>query len=65
MCLIVLQTLQDEEFGVVMEKIKTVIHDDTRFQKGILNMRTQKCFAVKVCIADKSQVQTLLILSYL
>ena len=31
-----------------MEKIKAVIHDDTRYQKGTLNMRTQKCFAIKV-----------------
>ena len=29
-----------------------MIHDDTRYQKGTLNMRTQKCFAVKVCIIN-------------
>ena len=37
-----------------MEKIQEVIHDDTRYQKGALNMRTQKCFAVKVCYHDIS-----------
>ena len=31
-----------------MEQIHTVIHDESRFQKGTLNMRTQKLFAVKV-----------------
>ena len=30
-----------------------MIHDDTRYQKGTLNMRTQKCFAVKVHIVNK------------
>ena len=30
-----------------------MIHDDTRYQKGTLNMRTQKCFAVKVYIINK------------
>ncbi|PIK47411.1 putative mutS protein-like 4 [Apostichopus japonicus] len=41
------QTLQDERFGLILEKIRTVIHDDTRYQKGTLSMRTQKCFAVR------------------
>ena len=44
----VLQSLNDSRFATIMEKIQTVIHDDTRYQKGTLNMRTQKCFAVKV-----------------
>lgn len=34
-------------FGIVLEKIKTVINDDTKYTKGCLNMRTQKCYAVK------------------
>lgn len=42
------QSLNDNRFVTIMEKIQTVIHDDTRYQKGTLNMRTQKCFAVKV-----------------
>ncbi|CAH3182501.1 unnamed protein product, partial [Porites evermanni] len=41
-------SLNDNRFATIMEKIQTVIHDDTRYQKGTLNMRTQKCFAVKV-----------------
>ncbi|XP_029474559.1 mutS protein homolog 4 [Rhinatrema bivittatum] len=40
-------SLEDNRFGVILEKIKTVINDDTRYTKGCLNMRTQKCYAVK------------------
>jgi DNA mismatch repair protein MSH4 len=39
--------LADSRFKAISEKIKAVIHDDTRYQKGTLNMRTQKCFAIK------------------
>ncbi|KAL9955943.1 hypothetical protein ACROYT_G037348 [Oculina patagonica] len=42
------ESLNDSRFATIMERIQTVIHDDTRYQKGTLNMRTQKCFAVKV-----------------
>lgn len=42
------QSLNDSRFATIMERIQNVIHDDTRYQKGTLNMRTQKCFAVKV-----------------
>lgn len=41
------ESLNDSRFATIMERIQTVIHDDTRYQKGTLNMRTQKCFAVK------------------
>ncbi|XP_068717074.1 mutS protein homolog 4-like [Montipora capricornis] len=41
------ESLNDSRFSIIMERIQTVIHDDTRYQKGTLNMRTQKCFAVK------------------
>ncbi|XP_063952097.1 mutS protein homolog 4-like [Lytechinus pictus] len=41
------KTLQDSRFQQILEKIGTVINDETRYQKGALNMRTQKCFAVK------------------
>lgn len=34
-------------FGIILEKIKTVINDDARYMKGCLNMRTQKCYAVR------------------
>ncbi|XP_062834205.1 mutS protein homolog 4 isoform X2 [Anolis carolinensis] len=40
-------SLEDKRFGIILEKIKTVINDDTRYTKGCLNMRTQKCYAVK------------------
>ena len=45
-----MQTLGDPRFKMIIKKIGEVIHDDTRYQKGTLNMRTQKCFAVKVCV---------------
>ncbi|KAJ8047643.1 MutS protein-like 4 [Holothuria leucospilota] len=41
------KTLDDQRFGLILEKIRMVIHDDTRYQKGTLSMRTQKCFAVR------------------
>ncbi|MEE6494700.1 hypothetical protein FKM82_001853 [Ascaphus truei] len=40
-------SLEDSRFGIILEKIRTVINDDTRYTKGCLNMRTQKCYAVK------------------
>ena len=32
----------------MIAKIQEIIHEDTHYQKGALNMRAQKCFAVKV-----------------
>ncbi|XP_050661219.1 mutS protein homolog 4 [Macaca thibetana thibetana] len=40
-------SLEDKRFGIILEKIKTVINDDARYMKGCLNMRTQKCYAVR------------------
>lgn len=34
-------------FNMILEQIKTVINDDTTYLKGSLNMRTQKCYAVR------------------
>lgn len=39
-------------FGLILEKIKTVINDDARYMKGCLNMRTQKCYAVRSNISE-------------
>ena len=44
------QSLDDGRYALMKAKISSVIHDDTKYQKGMLHMRTQKCFAVKVCI---------------
>ena len=41
------QTLEDVRFKTMSEKINSVLHDDTRFEKGALNMRTQRCFAIR------------------
>ena len=37
----------------MLDRLHTVINDGTRYQKGTLNMRTQKCFAVKPNINGK------------
>lgn len=34
-------------FDTILEQIKTVINDDTTYLKGSLNMRAQKCYAVR------------------
>ncbi|XP_034433272.1 mutS protein homolog 4 isoform X3 [Hippoglossus hippoglossus] len=40
-------SLEDTRFDLILEQIKTVINDDTTYLKGSLNMRTQKCYAVR------------------
>ncbi|XP_034015949.1 mutS protein homolog 4 isoform X2 [Thalassophryne amazonica] len=40
-------SLEDNRFDMILEQIKTVINDDTAYLKGSLNMRTQKCYAVR------------------
>ncbi|CAI9613738.1 unnamed protein product, partial [Staurois parvus] len=45
-------SLEDERFDLMLEKIRTVINDDTRYIRGCLNMRTQKCYAVKPNISE-------------
>ncbi|XP_031756735.1 mutS protein homolog 4 isoform X3 [Xenopus tropicalis] len=40
-------SLEDNRFGIILEKIGAVINDDTRYTKGCLSTRTQKCYAVK------------------
>lgn len=34
-------------FELILEQIKTVINDDINYMTGSLNMRTQKCYAVR------------------
>ncbi|XP_060559607.1 mutS protein homolog 4-like [Ruditapes philippinarum] len=41
------KVLEDPRFVIMLDKINCVIHEDTKYQKGTLNMRSQKCFAVK------------------
>lgn len=41
------QVLDDIRFGRILSVIGTVVHDDTRYQRGALNMKTQKCFCIK------------------
>uniref|UniRef100_A0A6Q2ZI71 DNA mismatch repair proteins mutS family domain-containing protein n=1 Tax=Esox lucius TaxID=8010 RepID=A0A6Q2ZI71_ESOLU len=40
-------SLEDNRFDKILKQIKTVINDDTNYLKGSLNMRTQKCYAVR------------------
>uniref|UniRef100_A0A8C5ESD8 DNA mismatch repair proteins mutS family domain-containing protein n=1 Tax=Gouania willdenowi TaxID=441366 RepID=A0A8C5ESD8_GOUWI len=37
----------NHRFDLILEQIKTVINPDTTYLKGSLNMRTQKCYAVR------------------
>ncbi|XP_070186875.1 mutS protein homolog 4-like [Littorina saxatilis] len=41
------KALEDARFELIMSKINLIIHEDTKYQKGTLPMRIQKCFAVK------------------
>ncbi|KAM9466550.1 mutS protein homolog 4 [Clarias gariepinus] len=40
-------SLEDCRFNSILDQIKTVINSDTSYIKGSLNMRTQKCYAVR------------------
>ncbi|KAM9324666.1 mutS protein homolog 4 [Gastrophryne carolinensis] len=40
-------SIDDKRFDIILEKIREVINTDTRYIRGCLNMRTQKCYAVK------------------
>ncbi|XP_028838763.1 mutS protein homolog 4 [Denticeps clupeoides] len=40
-------SLADSRFDRILEQIKMVINDDATYMKGSLNMRTQKCYAVR------------------
>ena len=44
------QALEDNRFNLLLETIQEVINEDTMVQKGMLNMRTQKVFLVKVLL---------------
>ncbi|CAI8042288.1 MutS protein homolog 4 [Geodia barretti] len=39
--------LQDNRLRQMHEKISLVLHDDTQYEKCSLNMKTQRCFAVR------------------
>ncbi|XP_019848959.1 PREDICTED: mutS protein homolog 4 isoform X2 [Amphimedon queenslandica] len=41
------EILSDKRFPDLLQEIQKIVHDDTHYQKGSLNMRAQKCFAVK------------------
>lgn len=40
-------TLEDVRFVEMAKKIQSVLHDDTHYEKNTLNMRTQRCFAIR------------------
>ncbi|KAM8916600.1 mutS protein homolog 4 isoform 5-T5 [Spinachia spinachia] len=40
-------SLEDNRFDMILEQIKTVVNEDTTYLKGGLNLRTQKCYAVR------------------
>ncbi|CAH8545366.1 unnamed protein product [Heterobilharzia americana] len=41
------ELLQDSEYEQVLQTLCTVLHKDVRLSRGMLAMRTQKCFAIK------------------
>ena len=50
------QVLDDPRFGIILSKINSVVHDDTHYQKGALNIRTQKCFCIKSGINGNQKI---------
>ncbi|XP_053729471.1 mutS protein homolog 4 isoform X2 [Synchiropus splendidus] len=40
-------SLNDHRFDLILKQIHTVISDNTSYVRGVLDMRTQKCFAVR------------------
>ena len=54
-CLVFIQAMGDPRFATISQIIQEVVHDDTHYQKGTLNMRTQKCFAIKPRINGKEE----------
>lgn len=44
------QILSDAGYIELLEKMTTVLHQDARVCKGTLQMRVQKCFAIKVSL---------------
>ncbi|XP_056623120.1 mutS protein homolog 4 isoform X2 [Triplophysa dalaica] len=40
-------SLEDSRFNCILDQIKSMINDDASYMKGSLNMRTQKCYAVR------------------
>nr|XP_057947262.1 mutS protein homolog 4 isoform X1 [Doryrhamphus excisus] len=40
-------SLEDSRFDMILKQIHTVVNDDTTYLKGSLNMRMQKCYAVR------------------
>ena len=52
--ILLIQILQDSRFSEVYKKISLVLHDDTQYEKCSLNMKTQRCFAVRSGMNGKS-----------
>ncbi len=42
------QALSDERFEIMKTDIDKVIEEEANYEKGVLNMRIHKCFAIKV-----------------
>lgn len=44
----IFQALDDEKFHNIKAEIDNIIEEEAKYQKGVLNIRIQKCFAIKV-----------------
>ncbi len=42
------KALNDERFESIYASIRSIIEDEAKYQKGLLNIQIQKCFAIKV-----------------
>ena len=56
-----IQVLDDDRFAKILSQISTVVHDDTHYQRGALNMKTQKCFCVKDGLSGKLRAKVILL----
>ncbi|XP_059143835.1 mutS protein homolog 4-like, partial [Physella acuta] len=41
------KALTDARYDIILDKLKSVIREETHLQKGLLQQRTEKCFAVR------------------
>jgi hypothetical protein len=50
---LLIQVLDDDRFARILIEINKVIEEDVRYEKGVLNMQSRKCCAIKVSFVQK------------
>ena len=56
------QMLDDDKFVSILQLIDKYINEETRYQTGSLNQRTQMCFALKVGKIDQSLLKLIILI---